>query len=73
LRTAFIAAFIALYFVWFTAGGITSGFAPDDMHNMHKYWDAGPGAVAKANLFFWTSFTGQPAEHGIRSSTRSFT
>ncbi len=56
MRTALIAAFVALYFLWFAAGGLTTGFAPDDMHNMHKYWEAGPAAVAKANLTFWSSF-----------------
>jgi len=56
LRTALIAAFIAAYFLWFAAGGIATGFAPDDMHNMHKYWEAGPAAVAKANVTYWSSF-----------------
>lgn len=56
LRTPILIAFIALYFLWFAAAGLSTGFAPDDMHNMHKYWEAGPAAVAKANLTFCSSF-----------------
>ncbi|MEO8026102.1 MAG: hypothetical protein ABI823_06495 [Bryobacteraceae bacterium] len=48
--------FIAVYFVFFTWSALWNGFAPDDMHNLDKYWVAGPQAVWKANLTFWSSF-----------------
>ncbi len=56
LRTPILIAFLAAYFLWFAGPGLFTGFAPDDMHNLHKYWEAGPAAVAQANLTFWSSF-----------------
>lgn len=56
MRSALLFCFVAIYFLCFVWGGFFDGFAPDDMHNLHKYWQAGGAKVLEANVQFWSSF-----------------
>ena len=42
LQRGAVAAFVAAWFLWFAWDGLLAGFAPDDMMNLHGYWEQGP-------------------------------
>ena len=49
------AAATAIYFLSFTAPGLTAHFAPDDLQNIYRYWIMSGWDIARANLQVATS------------------
>src|ERR1017187_6470427 len=64
LRWPFFATLAALFFLYFlryTAGGLTSWFSDDDFMNMHYYWSRPWTTLLKGNVLF---FSGEPRPLG---------
>lgn len=49
-------ALILAFFFGLAGGGLGAHFAPDDLENLYRYWEAGGAKVLQANLLFYSSF-----------------
>jgi len=54
LRVA-AAAFVLAWFVWFARDGLYARFAPDDMMNLHGYWEPGIWRSILSNFLIGTN------------------
>jgi hypothetical protein len=49
-------AIVLAYTLRFFLPGLSSGFAPDDMMNIHYYWSRGPGELLRGLVLFFTTY-----------------
>lgn len=49
------AAFVTAWFLWFAWSGLSAGFAPDDMMNLHTYWRLGPWHALASQFMIGTN------------------
>jgi hypothetical protein len=54
IRRLAVALFIAAFFLFFAAEGLTTSFGPDDLMNLYRWWSRPSSDLLRASVLYWT-------------------